>query len=59
MIALAWIIEINFHFIQGFTLETTDEVTLWKMEAVIAPVSTILLVTGIVLLVASIKFYKR
>lgn len=58
LFSLSWIMEINFHYWQGFNSENVPEDIFWAAEQSIYPISTTLLVMGIILIVLYI-YYRR
>jgi len=59
LFALSWIMEINFHYFQGFSSATIPDDIFWKAEMAIAPISTILMLYGIFLVVIYFKARKE
>ncbi len=59
LIALSFISEINFHYIQGFRSGLVDEDIFWRAEAVEAFNSMSFLILGIVLIIIAFNFSRR
>lgn len=48
---LSWFMEINFHYLQGFSSHNTPEDIFWRAERAIYPISTTLMIMGIFLII--------
>ena len=59
LIALSFISEINFHYIQGFRPGLVDTDIFWRAEAVEAFNSMSFLIIGIILIIIAFNFSKR
>ncbi len=59
LIALSFISEINFHYIQGFMPDLVDNDIFWRAEAVEAFNSMSFLIIGIILITIAFNFSKR
>ena len=58
LIALSFISEINFHYIQGFMPDLLDNDIFWRAEAVEAFNSMSFLIIGIILIIIAFKLSK-
>jgi len=58
LIALSFISEINFHYIQGFRPGSVDIDIFWRAEAVEAFNSMSFLIIGIILIIIAFNFSK-
>ena len=59
LIALSFISEINFHYIQGFRPGLVDDDIFWRAEAVEAFNSMSFLIIGIFLIIIAFKISKK
>jgi len=59
LIALSFISEINFHYIQGFRPGLVDIDIFWRAEAVEAFNSMSFLIVGIILIIIAFNFSKK
>ena len=59
LIALSFISEFNFHYIQGFSPELVDSDIFWRAEAAEVFNSMSFLILGIILIIIAFKFSKK
>lgn len=59
LMALSFISEINFHYFQGFQLDSVDPDIFWRAEAAEVLNSMSFLIIGIVLIIIAIRLSKK